>query len=248
MWFELPSWTSHLRMLRCPGHLGVLEFRDGSLEVSFPRARTCLSHRLGGRMERIGWMERNGFQIGWGGEQAGAKAWGPKPCWGVCSWEWLWRVGACAGEAGRAHGVRSLCVLLRGLAWPALCSVTCCTFRRWSLDLGPDSSTTITEFCHSPLFAAVRRGVILAPVPSFQRAGWVRHSAQGLRVMDRHQLLCWGPLRTCWTPQVARRTRQDSTRGPTWYSSAVGTCLVQGAERVPPCPISDTPMPERPGL
>lgn len=67
--------------------------------------------------------------------------------------------------------VRSLCVLPRGLAWPAPCCVTCCTLRGWSLGLGSDSSTTITEFCRTPVFSAVRRGSSWHPLPAFSVQG-----------------------------------------------------------------------------
>ena len=155
-------------MLRCPGHLGALEFRYGSLEVSLPRARRCLSHRPGGRMERIGWWREMGSRLGGVGNKQEQRLGAKTLLRGVQLRVVVKGGGVCCRGWQGAWGTKPVCPA-EGLSLAR--SVTCRTFRRWSLDLGPDSSTTITEFCHSPVFAAVRRGVILAPVPSFQRAG-----------------------------------------------------------------------------
>lgn len=56
-----------------------------------------------------------------------------------------------------------------GLARPVLCDVL--YIQGAVLGLGSDSSTTITEFCQTPVFSAVRRGSSWHLLPAFSVQG-----------------------------------------------------------------------------
>lgn len=68
-----------------------------------------------------------------------------------------------------------------GSGFDPLSCMTCCTFRVWPLDLGPDMVIGSAK----PQFLSGEKGLIAAPVASVQ-CRVCQHSAQGPRVRNRH--------------------------------------------------------------